>query len=439
MKVLMFGLLASFALTTVVSAAAATIHVPDDQPTIQAGIDAACAGDTVLVACGTYYEHDIQMKPGVCLRSVTGYPDCVVVNAQQIGRVMSCPYAGSDTRIEGISITNGHVSTSGGSGAGMICSGSPTFSHVVFSGNSASHIEGTGAGGLSCESPTLTYVTFVGNSANGDGGAMGCQSATLTHVVFSGNSAWWGSGGGLNCSGSPVLTDVVFSGNDANGSGGGMRSSGSPVLTDVVFDGNWSGGMSCSGGAPMITRATFVNNTMGAALECVHGASPTIDHAVFWGNDSGQGAGLFCEQGSVATVTHSTFYQNDAYFHGGGVWCAGESSVRLENSIIVFSTRGEAVYCDNTSDATLWCCDVYGNSGGDWIGCIAGQEHVSYNICANPLFCLWENPSEPLSLCADSPCIRPVCGGYIGAHDTGCGSAVPVENASWGTIKAMFR
>src|SRR5216683_5675951 len=36
---------------------AAVIHVPADQPSIQAGIDASSTGDVVLVAAGTYSEN----------------------------------------------------------------------------------------------------------------------------------------------------------------------------------------------------------------------------------------------------------------------------------------------------------------------------------------------------------------------------------------------
>jgi len=69
---------------------AATIRVPADQPTIQAGIDAATApGDVVLVAPGTYTglgNHDIELRGrDIVVRSESGAA-VTIMDCEDLGR-----------------------------------------------------------------------------------------------------------------------------------------------------------------------------------------------------------------------------------------------------------------------------------------------------------------------------------------------------------------
>ena len=96
---------------------AATLWVPDDQPTIQAGLNAASPGDTVSVRCGTYFEHDIVLRHGVALRSEAGDPGCVTIDAQALGCVLSCPgfaEIGPDAPIIGLTLMRGVIGLRGG-------------------------------------------------------------------------------------------------------------------------------------------------------------------------------------------------------------------------------------------------------------------------------------------------------------------------------------
>jgi hypothetical protein len=125
---------------------------------------------------------------------------------------------------------------------------------------------------------------------------------------------------------------------------------------------------------------------------------------------------------------------------GGGFYCEWDSEPTLYNTIIAFNTGGGAAACQYYSYPVLVCCDVYGNVGGDWVDCIAGQYGIDGNFSEDPLFCGPLNPDEPFALRADSPCApdnNPICD-LVGACDVGC-AASPVEGASWGRIKAMCR
>jgi predicted outer membrane repeat protein len=219
-------------------APALTIHVPDDQPSIQAGIDAASAGDIVLVTCDTYYEHDIVMKSGVTLASETGEADCVTIDAQEQGRVLHCDGVGEGTVVRGFTLTGG----SAFDGGGVRCGGgsTPLFENVLIQAN-----DGVWCGGMWCgegSTPTLVNVAFIGNRANdGDGVALVDASPDWGGVLFAENSASV-RGGGLFCieiGYDSVFEFCTFSGNSAtNGGGLCLDGDSSPDVVHCTFVGN---------------------------------------------------------------------------------------------------------------------------------------------------------------------------------------------------------
>ena len=73
---LIAGLLLFLALSTAISGAQTTIRVPQDQPSIQAGLNAAANGDTVLVSPGSYTEQlSFHGKAVILTTGATSYSD----------------------------------------------------------------------------------------------------------------------------------------------------------------------------------------------------------------------------------------------------------------------------------------------------------------------------------------------------------------------------
>src|SRR5439155_21789492 len=119
------------------AARAATINVPAGQPTIQAAINAASNGDTVLVAPGTYRENINFMGKAITVTS-SGGPAVTTINGGAAASVVTfSSNEGTNSVLSGFTITNGLGSNNlTGSGGGItIYSASPTVKGNVITNN----------------------------------------------------------------------------------------------------------------------------------------------------------------------------------------------------------------------------------------------------------------------------------------------------------------
>ncbi len=227
-----------------------TLLVPSEYSTIQAAIDAAVEGDSVLVSAGTYYENIVWAATNGIKLIGSGEDDCIIDGKyikcvirfeEELGGIID-----ATTLITGFTIQNGFAPSynSGGGGGIHLYQSSPTLTDVTISNNKAqSSGSDIGGGGmiLIYSNPTLTGVIFSGNTANYGGGIHLDQShPIMTDVTFSGNTAYkWGGGMTLGHS-NPTLTNVTIANNTAGIYGGGMclSSSNTPTLINTILWGN---------------------------------------------------------------------------------------------------------------------------------------------------------------------------------------------------------
>src|SRR5262245_11572346 len=117
-SVISFTLLA--ALCPATNSYADEIHVPSEQPTIQAGINAAIIGDEVILADGTYTgagNVNCTFDRLITVRSASGNPAACVVDCQNTPSTRGFTFTTGLTSaavLSGITVLDGNMTTAGG-------------------------------------------------------------------------------------------------------------------------------------------------------------------------------------------------------------------------------------------------------------------------------------------------------------------------------------
>ncbi|MEA3475345.1 MAG: choice-of-anchor Q domain-containing protein [Candidatus Cloacimonadota bacterium] len=392
-------------------AIAEIINVPNDQPTIQDGIDIADNCDTVLVQPGTYVENINYNGKNITVGSLflttqdTIYISQTIIDGNEDGHVVEFSGGEDSTAIlAGFIITNGFALR----GGGILC--------------------------ILSSSPSLTNVAIIENTAVQHGGGIYCicsSSPSLNNVIIGGNTAVNGNGGGVFCwdNSNPILGDVTISGNTADWYGSGFYCSESnPILIDVTIIGNagYSGGICCFSNSNLsLTNVTIIGNAglYGGGVICDNNSSPSFTNVTISENAAEyDGGGIFCWDNSSPILSNVTISKNTAEYDGGGIYCR-DSSPMLTNVTVSGNTAyyGGGLYCVNSSPSLVNCIlwndtpqEIYVYSGnvfstysdiqGGWTG--------EGNIDADPLFADPENgdfhltwANFPIQDSTMSPCI----------------------------------
>lgn len=233
----------------------AVLHVEADgtgeYPSIQAAMDAAVFGDTVLLAPGTYTDLVTRALEGALANSVAFLESGVTLESSQGAETtfidgefdhhcLVGQFLDPSTEVRGISLVNGYSSGQAGNdkwgGGVLVIDAGPLFEDNVFrdcyalgGGGFLSRRDFSGVG------PTLRGNLFVDNQAGDLGGGLEISfvdSFVVEGNTFSRNHAFNQGGGGLLINGAEGVVDRnIFWANTGIGGGGGIGCIGGSVTT----------------------------------------------------------------------------------------------------------------------------------------------------------------------------------------------------------------
>ncbi len=389
------------------------IHVPADYSSIQAGINAASDGDTVLVAENTYYENinfngkAILVASEFIMDGDTNHISNTIINGSQpaypdSGSVVTFT-SGEDTTsvLCGFTITGGTGTivavANGRAGGGVFIqySGGKLLNNYIES-NIVSHDTWTIGGGICAGGPItpLPWVVLRGNRINNN------KAISLNEE---------GDGGGIESYYNLIMTDNQISYNEANGpfrgDGGGVRIRTDFGHVDLDMRNNfitYNKAMSVSAGTDL---------ALSGGLDIFWDASGTVSNNVISFNEIevaadkwGYGTGVLVELQDMPApdFVFENNFVTDNFFTGGscegGGLCIYTSGGKFQNNVVQNNqgTNGGGIAIEyNTIDNQVMLINntITGNVGANGGGLYVNSADV---VVINTI--IWGNNSQGASI-----------------------------------------
>lgn len=340
------------------------------------------AGDTVLVAAGTYTE-PFNMQPGIAVVSQAGPPQTIIDGENVRGPLVLA----ADQSITATARLEGFTVMRGNSAGIAIVRASPVITNCVIYDNHG----GYGGGIVIANAPAnvlISHSRILSNTATGDGGGIWLvdgAALTLVHSTVATNTARLWAGGVLgNNAAMLTITDTLFQENRASHGGGVMVSHCPLHLVDSEFYSNTAtsgGGIHVRDDSPFEIRNNRAEHNAGSGggIGIFEGPSGVIvsNTVRYNASASGTGGGISVD-GATAVISVNLIISNTAHDIGGGLYLAGYTGTVAYNTIQDnwSAGNGAGVGVRRSSAVTFLHNDVSGNASsgaGGGMGIVDGS------------------------------------------------------------------
>jgi len=393
------------------------IHVPADQPTIQAGIDAALDGDTVLVAEDTYLENinfdgkAITLASNFIMDGDTSHISNTIIDGSQpdnpdLGSVVTFD-SGEDTTsvLCGFTITGGTGTDvpafNSRAGGGIIClfTGAKIINNYI-TNNTINNTSGSGYGaGMLCDHLDASWTVIDGNiitnnSINSVNEALGGGIAVFGRARIENNevtdnlaSSLAGiSGGGISCKGTfndPSFKELLLTNNLIDNNTANSQSS--------TTEGAYFGGLYVEGYYGTVRNNTIINNSVSAYdgqlcyapgfMSIRNPDNIIVENNIIQGNYFTNGE---CWGGGICVwmgggVYQNNNIQNNKAYDGGGMFIYSFETGEIPNIINNTITENDATHLGGglyiySSEVVVLNTVLWGNTASSEISSINEEE-----------------------------------------------------------------